>query len=175
MILTEFLSLAKDLTARYWPYIGTACFIVLLPFYIGQCGRIADMQKAPAKVEAVTSQDMGGKIGASSAFRAKITAKPCPPAAVDGQGKCPPCEAVAIDFEAINNAYAEGAASQRVTATASQGPNLALGGQYSLWIGAGYLDVPYATVGAQIGAWNVEGQRSLTSWGGRASYRLLEF
>lgn len=126
--------LVLDFLKAHWPKLSLACAILFIFLYVRQSGELAGCRANLEAKSAELTQIQASKAtaGANTALRGKISLPPCPPAAKDGEGKCPPCEAVTIDFEGIANAYAEGAADQASKVKLTP-PVVPSSGNWGLW------------------------------------------
>lgn len=148
---------------------AAACLFFVL--WVRGCGQLADCQKglANSKTTATVLAEQKSKVEANC--KGKVVVKPAA-SSVDAAGKTifVPCPEVVVDFEGHGGSDTAQAASATATVAPPACPKGATGG---LFLGGGYIDTPYVAVGIQVGPVSVQGQRSLLSWGGQATYRLI--
>ncbi len=141
-----------DFLKAHWSKLALA-FACLFAFTTAKgCATVSDLSAKLAACEAKPPEVV--TVAAKASQLVKVVYR-------DGS----PC----ADVTASNESEASATVAQAVPTPCPVPPSIAL------WLGAGYLGVPYLSAGVQWQAWQVEAKRSLDSWGGEAKYRLLAF
>jgi hypothetical protein len=109
-VISELALWAWSYAKEHWGGICAVLLVLVIFDDVMLRGKLAACQSS--KMVLAQAQSLTNTASANSSLKGKITIQPCGGASTPNDRKCPPCGAITVDFEALNNAYAEGVASQ---------------------------------------------------------------